>query len=131
MKRLAKILGGFFVFVILIIAFVFYLTGDMVSSVDEFFSKVKAREFQGAYDDLASGFKANTSLDQLKSFLRSTSLDKYQSASWSSRSFENTVGKLEGSITTESGAVVPLLIQMVKEGGKWKIYGIRKASSGA
>lgn len=116
--------------VMLIILLVFGLTKGITESADQFFSLVKGDRIEEAYLSTSKEFKAATSENELRDFLANTNLDEFESASWSSRSISNNVGKLEGSIDTKGGGVVPLEIELVKEGGSWKILALRKASAG-
>ena len=130
MKKLAKILGGLVVGIVGLVALVFYMTGDLVDSVDDFFVEVSNGEISTAYARLAEDFKTNTSQEQLQAFLKGTNLNEFKAASWNSRSFNNDTGKLEGTITTKTGKTIPLTVTLVKENGDWKILGIRKAAAG-
>jgi len=58
-------------------------------------------------------------------------LDGFKSASWSSRKIENDRGSLEGTAQCATGGAVPLTIEMIKEGGTWKVLSIKGPQAGA
>lgn len=130
MKKLIKIfLGIVGVFIIAIVA-VFYFTADMVKSADEFFSAVKENDINKAYTYLSEDFQASTSQTDLEIYLENNFIDKFKEASWESRSINGGRGSLIGSISTQTGGVVPITLSFVKGDNGWKIYSIQKPSSG-
>lgn len=130
MKKLISILLGVVgVFVLAIVA-VFFFTADMVRSADEFFTAVKDKDIDNAYLYLSEDFKSNISKSELERYLTNNSLDEYKDASWESRSINGGRGSLIGSVTTETGGVVPVTLNFVKGEDGWKIYSIQKPSPG-
>ena len=130
MKKIGKVLIGIVgVFVLAIVA-IFLLTSDMVKTADEFFVAVKSKDMEGAYSYLSEDFKSGVSKSELESFLSENSLTEFREASWSSRSRSGGRGSLVGSVTTESGGVVPITLGFVKGDSGWRIYSIQKPSSG-
>ena len=125
-----KILGGFVAFIVLLIGLVMYSTSGMTKAVDEFFIHVKTKHYNDAYDLLSNDFKKSVSKEKFKTFLIQNSLTEYKSASWNSRSFENNMGTLKGTITIKSGDSIPLTIQFIKNQDIWKIFSITKQSAG-
>ena len=125
-----KILGGFVAFIVLMIGLVMYGTSGMTEAVDEFFIHVKTKHYNDAYDLLSDDFKKSVSQEKFKTFLIQNSLTEYKNASWDSRSFENNMGTMEGTITTKSGNSIPLTIQFIKNQDVWKIFSISKQSAG-
>ena len=134
MKKLFKIILGFILGIVIlaavIVAGVFYMTSGLVDTADAFFNAVKQNDIANARSYLAENVKASTSESALKSSLSNMNILKLKETSWSSREFKNDFGKLDGSITTEAGGVVPVKIELVKENGVWKIYSIQKSSPG-
>jgi len=125
-----KILGGFVTIIVLIIGITMYATSGMTEAVNEFFIHVKTKHYNDAYDLLSDDFKQSTSKNEFKAFLIQNSLTEYKNASWDSRSFENNMGKLEGTVTTKSGDSIPLTIQFIKNQDVWKIFSITKQMAG-
>lgn len=130
MKKLGKILLGIVGVFILAIVAVFFFTADMTKSADEFFAAVKNKDMNKAYTYLSEDFQANTSQSDLEAYLEKNLIHKFAEASWESRSINGGRGSLVGSITTESGGVVPITLNFVKGENGWKIYSIQKPSSG-
>lgn len=130
MKTFLKILAGIGAVVVVAIAAVMFMTAGMSDTADKFFSAVKEENYDEAYSLLSEDFRGNTSKSQLKEYLIKNSLIKFKEASWSSRSVNGGRGELVGSITTETGGVVPISLGFIKGGDDWRIYSIKKPSSG-
>jgi hypothetical protein len=111
-------------------ALVWRLTAGLASTADEFFLALKAQDFAKAKTYLAEDFRASTSDEQLRQFVTRSALANYASASWTSRSIQNTEGTLQGVVTTASGGSIPMSISLVREGGGWKIYALHKLDAG-
>lgn len=130
MKKLLKIVLGLVIVIAIAVGAVFYFTSDMVSVAEDFFSAVKSGEMPRAYSYLSEDFKANTSEKALAAFLSKNGLTGFKKASWGERSISGSRGQLTGSITTESGGVVPIKMSLVKGETGWKIYSIEKPAAG-
>ena len=130
MKTFLKILAGIGALVVIAIVAVMFMTAGMSDTADKFFAAVKANNYDAAYAFLSEDFKSNTSKNQLKSYLEKNALSKFKEASWDSRSVNGGLGELTGSITTETGGVVPISLGFVKGESDWKIYSIKKPASG-
>ena len=113
-----------------IVGVALFATSDLPKAADALFSLVAQGRVDEAYQSTAAEFRAATSAEDFASFLESTALAGYQSASWTSRSVKNNTGELEGTITTKDGGQIPVTIDLVKEGGDWKILALRKAGAG-
>lgn len=130
MKTLLKIVVGLFVIAGLIVALAFYFTSDLSKTADEFFTAVKAKDYGKASQYLSEDFRAATSQTELAAFLDRSAITAFKSASWSNRSVSNGRGELDGSITTDSGGVVPIKLGFVKENGNWRIHSLYKPKAG-
>jgi hypothetical protein len=130
MNKLVKIVIGIVVVIVVAVAAVFYFTAGMVDAASAFFEAVKKQDLATARGYLSEDFKANTDEAALNAFLSKSALLKFKEASWSSRQVSGGRGDLSGSITTETGGVVPLKLTFVKENGSWKIYSILKPTAG-
>ncbi|MGA2401973.1 MAG: hypothetical protein ABSG91_09720 [Syntrophobacteraceae bacterium] len=130
MKKWMKIVLGVVAFLVLAIAAVFYLTSGMVDTANAFFKAVKERDIAKARSYLSEDFKANTDEEALTDFLSKSAILNFKESNWSHRQISGGRGELEGSITTETGGVVPIKMTLVKENGSWKIYGIQKPAAG-
>lgn len=130
MKKWMKILLGIIAFVVLVSVGVFYLTSGMVDTANAFFKAVKEKDIAKARNYLAEDFKASTDEKALTAFLSNSAILNFKESSWSNRQISGKRGELDGSITTETGGVVPIKMTLVKEDGGWKIYSIQKPAAG-
>jgi len=130
MNKLVKILLGIVGVFVLAMVTIFFFTADMVKSADAFFTAAKNRDMNKAYTYLSEDFQASTSRSDLESYFEKNLIYKFKEASWESRSINGGRGSLIGSITTESGGVVPITLSFVKGEDGWKIYSILKPSPG-
>ncbi len=131
MKTLLKILAGFVLLVVAVLGFVFWLTAGLPAAADEFFTKLAADDYEGAIALTTPDFRASTDRSGLESYARANGLNQYASASWTSRSVNNNVGKLEGSLTTKDGGVIPVSLELVKGDDGWRVQNVRKSAGGA
>jgi len=129
MNRWVKILLGV-VAVFVAIAAVFYFTSGMVDTADAFFNAVKQKDIAKARSYLAEDFKASTDERALTDFLSKGAILNFKESSWTNRQISGGRGELNGSITTDSGGVVPIKMMFVKENNAWKIYAIQKPTAG-
>ena len=130
MKKILKILLVLAVIVILGIAGIFYLTSGLVEQATAFFDAAKSKDYNIAYAGVSKAFKAATTQEQMISFLESNGLSDVKSTAWGSRSITTGEGKIEGTVTNNSGATIPLKISFVKEDGVWRINSIDKDQVG-
>lgn len=130
MNKVAKILLAIIGVIALALGSIFYFTADMVSAADEFFVAVKDGNIDRAYSYLSDDFRANTTESELAAFLEKNQLSRFQEANWQTRSIKGGRGDLVGSITTNSGGIVPISLSFVKGSGTWKIYAIQKPTPG-
>jgi len=130
MNKWIKILLGVMSIFAVTIAAIFYLTSGMVNTADSFFSAVKQQNIAKARSYLAEDFKASTDEKTLTEFLSKGAILNFKKASWSNRQISSGRGELNGSITTDSGGIVPIKIIFVKESNAWKIYAIQKPTAG-
>ena len=54
----------------------------------------------------------------------------YASASWDARSIQNSRGFLNGALTSKSGGILPVTIELVHENGAWKILAVHMSDTG-
>jgi hypothetical protein len=71
-----------------------------------------------------------TNADELAAYIKANRFDQVADTSWSSRSFENNVGSVEGTLTLDDGGVVPVTMELVKEGEEWKVSYIELGKAG-
>ena len=130
MKTWLKVLLGLVAAAILAVVLVFQLTAGMVESADAFFAAVKQKDMATARTYLAEEFKNRTDENALSKFLKDSSLLNVKESSWTNRQITAGRGELEGSITTDTGGVIPITMTFVKENEIWRIFAIEKALVG-
>lgn len=102
----------------------------MTEAADGFFAALRARDYPAARAFMAEEFQASTSDAELAALVERSALSSYKAAHWSSRSRENGRGRLSGTLETATGGSIPMELSLVKEGGSWKIYALRKPAAG-
>ncbi|QKG71569.1 hypothetical protein [Erythrobacter mangrovi] len=130
MKTWQKVLIGAVVAAIAIVALIFWATGGIARTADDFFSAAKAGDMDSAYALTSQQLQEGTSQEELGRFLHASKLDQVIETSWSSRSIQADTGTLEGTATTGTGAKIPLRLEFVKEGGEWRIILLKKTVAG-
>ncbi|MHA7818326.1 MAG: nuclear transport factor 2 family protein [Erythrobacter sp.] len=113
--------GVFVLFVGAIIGVVFWATGGIVDVADEFFAAAYEGDYDNAHSLTSQRLQEQGSPEALERFLTEQGLDKVTETSWSSRNIQNSQGSLEGTVTTESGANIPILVELVSENDEWRI----------
>ena len=131
---LGKAIGcGFvsiFLFVGLIVSVVFWATGGITETADEFFAAANEGDYEAAYDLTSQQLQGQMTEADLEAFMVENGLDDVTGTSWSSRSITNDRGELSGAVTTATGATIPLDMDLIQEGEDWKIVFLDVGSAG-
>ena len=122
--------GVFVLFIVALVSVVFWATGDIVETADDFFAAAAEGDYETAHSLTSQQLRNQSSPAELEKFLTANGLDKVSDTSWSSRSFENSQGRLEGSVTTQGGGAIPLVVELVKENDEWRISFIEPEKMG-
>lgn len=112
---------GIAAFVGVIFGVVFYATSGITDTTDQFFAAAYEGDYETAHSLTSQQFQAGTNVEQLGEYLEQFGLNKVTDTSWSSRSIENNIGELRGTVTTETGGAIPTFIQLVHEQDEWRI----------
>lgn len=135
MKKVLLILAVVAVLFVAMITAIVYgvmsITSVLPETVDSFFAEVKRGDMTKAREHLSTEFRNSTDEAALREFLTDSGLTRYKEGSWSTRSIKNGRGRLEGEVTTDDGATIPVEIHFVEEQDRWKIYSMRKSGAGA
>lgn len=129
-RKIFIVIGAILLMGSAIFAFVMFLTSGLVETTDEFFALVKDGKLEQAYESTATEFKKKTNFEEFKLVLTKTTLDKYESAFWSKREIINNEGYLDGTVTNSLGGTLPLHVDLIKENGEWKVYGLDLKAAG-
>lgn len=120
-----KIVLGVVAFLVLVIGSALFFTSDLIVPIDAHLAALRAGDIRGAYEQTSSAFKQTTSLEQFAAFISTyPSLSKNKKASFSERSWEGSQGHVKGTLTDESGGVLPVEFRLIKENDQWRILGI-------
>ena len=124
------VLGGLAALVTGIVALVFYATSGVTGAADKFFETARGGDIHAVYALTSSELQNVTSAEQLGGFVKTYRLNQVTETSWTSRSFENNLGNVQGTVTLDDGGVIPLTLDLVKEGEDWKISSIDVPKAG-
>lgn len=125
-----KVAVGVLVLAVLAVALALRFTAGMTHTADGFFQAVGQKDMARAHAFLSEGFRRSVGEHALDAFLENNAIAGFKEAHWSSRKVENGRGSLSGSIINDTGGVVPISVDLVRENGDWKIYAIRKQRAG-
>jgi len=129
-RKIFLIILGVIVMVAAIIAVVFYATSGLTRAADDFFAAARKHDIGAVYALTSAELRNATTSQELGAYIDANRFDHVRDASWSSRSIENGLGTLKGKVTLDDGGVVPLELQLVKEGGGWKVSYIKLREAG-
>jgi hypothetical protein len=115
---------AFAVFMLISLIAVLYATKGAVTDTEHFLALLAQGNVHEAYLFTASGFRQEVTEDTFARYINRTGLIDNASASWTSRSFENSLGELKGEIVTKQRGVIPLTVKLIKEDGRWRVLGL-------
>jgi hypothetical protein len=105
---------------------IFSATSVLIEPIERQLTALKAGDIDAAYAETSEAFRQGTSKDDFAKFVdQFPILKNAASHSFTSRSFENDIGTVSGSLIAADGALTPITYQLVKENGAWKIVNIR------
>jgi len=117
------------VFVLLMITVVRKATAGPEAAVQSFLAAAGSGHYAAAYDFFSAPLREAQSLEAFESAAKKqASLFKVRDTTFSSRSVDNAVARLSGTLTLESGTKVPASFQLVEEKGRWKLIAYNIAS---
>ena len=108
-----------------IVVLVFWLTSGVVEAGETFLRLVGQGQYEEAYRSASPDFRAAQDLAAFKAAMQRARLDKYNSASWSSRRITNGRGSLRGIVATIDGGQILLSVGLVQIDGKWAVNWLR------
>jgi hypothetical protein len=122
MKTWKKVVLGIVLFIVCVIALAMFATSGLKEPVERHFAALHAGDVVAAYSELSIAARQQTSLDDFKTMLTNTpALTHVTGESFSSRSYNNGQGQLEGTLELDGGGKLPIEIHLVKENDVWKI----------
>jgi hypothetical protein len=121
-KKLLIGFGGFAGVVAVIVMLVFMLTASLVETVERQLNALKRGNIDAAYAETSIAFREATNRERFETFVtKNKVLGTFKSYSFPSRSYNNNIGTVKGTLKTADGGVFPVRFQLVKENGAWKI----------
>ena len=131
-KKWPVILAGVVAFIILAVGLAFYFTAGMVGVVEKQLEFLRQGDIKSAYGLTSKDFQKATSLEKFTAFVKQyPSLSQNQGHTFTTRTIENNIGTVKGTLTARDGAVTPVMFQLVKEQGEWRILFIEARATGA
>ncbi len=115
----------------LVVAFVFWWTGDAVAAADGFLAHLSEGKFEAAYESAAEALRTQQSLEEFTRAVEAMGLMGCGSAVWTSREVQNDQANLEGSLSLKDGGTLPLSMKLVKESGEWRVIAMTTPRAGA
>ncbi len=126
-----KIVIGIILIFVLAVALVFWATSGITDTAKAFFEKLKSHDYKTAYAEyLSEDFKTKVPLNRFKNFIVSNRLDRFKDIKWGNREINGRFGTLQGTLITDNGGSIPIVLKFVKGENNWKIYAIKKPSAG-
>ncbi len=130
MKKWMKVVLGVFVGMSALLGLVFWLTGGIAKTADDFFAAVQIDDMDAAYAMLSEDFQAGTSKEEVKSYITENTLDNVTETYWGSRSKSGDTGELKGTMTTADGSKIQLELSLIDSEAGWRINAIEMANTG-
>jgi FHA domain-containing protein/uncharacterized protein DUF4864 len=104
----------------------FYMTKGAADAAHAVIQDVKAGQIDKAYEGLSQSYRAEMSLQDFERMIAShPGLQNNTDATFMSRSVKNDVATISGVLVSSAGPPEPVTFTLVKEGGGWKVSGIR------
>ena len=118
----------FFVILVLIVIGVVVtvksMTLGLTTTAETFFTAVAKGDQETAWAEMSEAFRQDHSRTELSDFLAKSGLNRYESAVWAATNYLSSSGELTGRVFTETGAVVPVHLDFVREEEGWRIHGL-------
>jgi hypothetical protein len=122
-----KILFSTLLGIIACLILFFFLSDSLTHPIAEQLKLLKENQWQEAYDDYTSqAFQEATSANDFYTFMtRYPILTKHESVRFIDRNVDNDRASLQAMVLTDKGVEIPIQYRLIKEGGEWKIEGIK------
>jgi hypothetical protein len=122
---LGVVFAALAVMVAVITMIAFYATSGITGAARDQLDAIRANDYAKAYSYTTNEFQKATSLAQFTAFINAyPALKDNKDSTFTSRSIENGTGTLSGTVEAKDGSVTPIIYQLIKENGMWKIQNI-------
>ncbi|MBF8280247.1 MAG: DUF4864 protein [Candidatus Magasanikbacteria bacterium] len=126
MSKLVKILIGLAAAVGLIVGVAFWATGGIKEVALKQLAAISAGDYETAYALNAVDLRRVVTRDDFKKYLDDhPALKNNKSASFSSRSVQNNVGRMSGTLIATDGGKAKVEYWLIKEAGTWTVLDIK------
>ena len=116
-------------FVSLLAGNIFSTTAGIGDTADGFFESIANGDNRAARNCMSVEFSNSITESEFDSFILDNEFDQYSDSAWSQSSVADNQAELEGSITTSSGEVIPVVVSLIDEQGEWKIQQLQRSDS--
>ena len=122
LKTWKKVVIGIVIFIVGVVTLAMFATSGLDKPVQRHFAALRSGDFVAAYSELSVAARQATSLDQFKTMIAYyPGLTHVTGSSFTTRTWENGQGHLEGVLELEGGGKLPIVVNLVKENDQWKI----------
>jgi hypothetical protein len=92
--------------------------------IQDFLAAAGAGRYEEAHDYFSAPLKETQPLSEFTAAAQQNAMFfQVRETTFNNRSVDTTGAELSGSVTLESGTVVPASFQLVRENGEWKLLG--------
>jgi hypothetical protein len=98
-------------------------TKPAASAAHQWLAEVRQNQTEQAMDRLSSQYRAR--LDEQEFLAVAAAVQRSTDATFLQRSVDNDRALLKGVLTGSGGPPSPITVQLVKEGGEWKVDDVR------
>lgn len=123
---IGSVLAALIVYVVSIVALVFYLTAPMTNVIQNQLTALRAGNIDKAYSYMANQTKVDVTLNDFKQFMQTYPIMTTNvSASFPERKISDGEGYAAGTLVTKEGTKTIVEYRLAKENNQWKIVAIR------
>lgn len=131
-KVVMLVLSLFILYIVAVASFSFYATSGIVTVAENEMAALQAHDINRAYSYTSRDFQSTNSLEIFKNFIdQFPALKNNKDYSFTSRSIENNVGTVAGTIESVDGSMLSIEFMLIKEDDEWKIQNLHVAPMNA
>jgi hypothetical protein len=106
---------------------------DLLTMIENQLNAIQNKDYQTAYNNYTSAsFRQTTPLDQFVYFITNyPAFNANKNAIFGALDFKNDVASLQGTLTSTTGETIHVEYFLEKDGGLWKILGIKLVNPAA
>jgi hypothetical protein len=111
--------------VVLFVGWILALSRPVVDASEQFLALLNQGKVAEAYASTAEGFRAQQDPASFAAAVEQLGLADHSAVSWTSRRITNQEGAAEGTLTTKRSGTRPIAFQLIWEGNRWAVAGVR------